>query len=124
MSALPAPSLVGHQRRADAVACAAGAVVGLAYTLSPVSAWFLAAMVLLFVWAGRGVTGRERKWLFGLMTLAVVLRLLALVVFFLVTYRVDGSFAGFIPDEPYIARRALFLRNIALSIPMMRADYI
>jgi len=85
--------------------------------------WFGVSMAVLFVCAGRGIEGRERLWLFGLLGSAIAVRLLALVVFFFLTHQVDGSFPVLIPDESYIALRSRLLRYIALDVPLAGADY-
>lgn len=104
-------------------ACAAGVLLGTFYTLSPMTVWFGLAMIALFVCAGRGLERRERVWIFGLLASALTFRLLALVIFFFVTYQVDGSFPIMIPDEEHIAMRSRLLRYIALDIPLAGADY-
>ena len=97
-----------------AVACLAGVLFGVLYTLSPMTVWFGLSMVPLFAWAGRGLGRRERSWLFVLLGAAVTFRLLALAGFFLLTRPVDGSFVllspapdgsfpALIPDEWYLA---------------------
>lgn len=105
------------------LACIAGAIIGFAYTLSPMTFWFGVAMVPLFAWAGRGLGRRERVWVFGLLGSAVVLRLLALVAFVFATRRIDGSLPALIPDEAFIAYRSSMLRYIALDVPVAEIDY-
>ena len=104
--------------------CAAGAALAVTYTLSPLTVWFTAAMVLIFGFLGRGLSGRERRWALGLLSLGLGLRLLALAGFFLFTMDADGSLAVMLPDEAYIARRSLWLRNIALGIPIATNDFV
>ena len=77
--------------------------------------WFGVVMAALFIWTGRGLEGRERTWVLGLLTSALVLRLLALAILFLVTRRVDGSVAVLIPDETYLALKAQLMRVAALG---------
>ncbi len=106
-----------------AAACAIGALLGLFFTLSPMTLWFSLAMVALFTWAGRGLGRRERVWLFGLLGTGVALRLLALAAFFFFTRQTDGSFVALIPDETHIEYRAHMLRYIALGFPI-GPDYV
>ena len=80
--------------------------------------WFGVAMVALFAWVGRGLQGRERTWVLGLLASAVVLRLFALAILFIVTWRVDGSIAVLIPDETYLALRAQLMRVTALGVEL------
>ena len=69
-------------------AIAAGVVLGATYAFSPLTVWFLAAMVPLFIWAGRGLTDRERRWVFALLAAATAFRLIAVALLFL-TYGHD-----------------------------------
>ena len=110
--------------RSAVVACAVGVIAGFAYTLSPVTIWFLLAMVVLMFVAARGSVGRERVWLLSLLSVAIGLRLLVVAAVFLSTDdAATGDFAAILPDEPYVARRALWLLNIALGVPLAPADY-
>lgn len=104
--------------------CAAGAALALTYTLSPLTVWFTAVIVLIFLFLARGLSGRERRWAVGLLSLGLALRLVALAGFFLFTFDAGRSFAVMLPDEGYIARRSLWLRNIALDIPMATSDFV
>ena len=118
-----------------AVACLAGVLFGVLYTLSPMTVWFGLSMVPLFAWAGRGLGRRERSWLFVLLGAAVTFRLLALAGFFLLTRPVDGSFVllspapdgsfpALIPDEWYLAYKGRLLRYMALGIPTESLGYL
>lgn len=98
-------------------------LAGVAYTLSPMTAWFGVGMAALFAWAGRGLGPRERRWVFGLLSVAVAARLTALIAYFFVTYRVDGSLNLLIGDESYVQFRSLWLREYALGLPMAPSDY-
>lgn len=105
-------------KRSVAAACAVGVGIGLCSALSPMVVLFGLTMVGLFVWAGNGVSGRERLWLFGLLGSGVVLRLLVLVAFFLFTRQVDGTFPVLVPDEVHHDYRARILRFAAMGIPI------
>jgi hypothetical protein len=118
-----------------AAVCAAGALIGGLYTLSPITFWFGVAMVGLFAWTGRGLEGRERTWVFALLGLAVALRLLALAIFFFLTNQgggifstitsaYDDSFPVLIPDEWYLAYRARLLRYTAIGVPLSHYEYV
>jgi hypothetical protein len=69
--------------RALVWATATGIGLGIAYVLSPVSVWFFIAITGLFIWVSRGLPDRERRWVLGTLTIAVVLRVLAIAVLFL-----------------------------------------
>src|SRR6266550_556822 len=62
---------------------AAGIIAGIVYTVSPTTFCFLLLLPLLFAWAQRGLGPRERRWVLGLLGLAVVARVIALSGFFL-----------------------------------------
>ncbi len=69
--------------RALVWATATGIGLGIAYVLSPVSVWFFIAITGLFIWVSRGLPDRERRWVLGTLTIAVVLRVLVIAVLFL-----------------------------------------
>jgi len=120
---------------------------GFLYTLSPVSVWCGAGFVGLFVWAGSGLPDRERRWLLGVLTVALGLRLLAVIGLFLVfsyapesglladpigvssreTGRMtatdgvsDGPLTSFFfdGDGRYFKYRASWIRNTWLDVPI------
>ena len=103
---------------------------GFLYTLSPVSVWCGAGFVGLFVWAGSGLPDRERRWLLGVLTVALGLRLLAVIGLFLVfSYAPESRFLTdlserfsvsffFDGDGRYLKQRAWWLRNTWLDVPI------
>ena len=101
-----------------ALATVAGMGLGVAYAASPFTLWFLIAMVGLFTWAGRGLTGRERRSVWAILSVAVALRLIAVIILFvgsdhhrMVSFFWDG-------DGIYLKNRGLWIRNIRLGIPL------
>lgn len=101
---------------------AAGAGLGIAYAASPLSVWFVVVAIGLFAWAGRGLSPRERRWVWGLMTVAVALRLLAVIGLALTSdpYHITSFFWD--GDGVYVKQRALWIRNVWLGVPVT-ADY-
>ena len=75
-------------------ATATGIGLGIAYVLSPVSVWFFIVITGLFVWVSRGLPDRERRWVLGTLTIAVVLRVLAIAVLFLGSEAADCGWAN------------------------------
>ena len=104
-------------------AVAAGVGLGLAYALSPMTVLCLPVMVLVGMWAGRGLSGRQRRWFVSLLTVAVVARLAVIGLLFL-TADPTQPFATLFGDEQFFKNRTLWLRNIGLGVPISPADAI
>ena len=105
------------------LAIAAGAVLGVLYTLSPLTVLFLACITPYWRRISRGVSGRERDWLAALLVTALALRLAAVALLFL-TADSTHPFNSFFGDEELFKSRTVWLRNIGLGIPISKADYI
>lgn len=105
------------------VAIAIGIVLGLIYTLSPLTVLSLAALVSLTWWAGRDLDAAERRWFLSAMVLGVAVRLLLVAALFLMA---DPSrpFATFFGDEEIFKTRPIWLRNAGLGVPISAADFI
>lgn len=102
---------------------AAGVALGAGYALSPLTIWFLAAMIGLFAWAGRGLTDRERRWVFGLLATAVALRLLAMALLFVMSGHHESVSFFWDGDGAYLKRRALWIRNVWLGVTVAPLDF-
>jgi hypothetical protein len=100
----------------------AGLVVGIAYTLSPLTVWFATGIVPVIWYGARGLDADERRWVTRMLIAAVSLRLLAVAGLFLVTDHSRVAFGTFFGDEEYFIERSLWLRNAALGIPLHGAD--
>jgi len=100
-----------------------GAILGVAYTLSPLTVLSLAAMTAVVAWAARDLGPRERVWFLNTVAVAVLLRLAAIAVLFLFA---DAArpYANFFGDEEVFKSRTLWLRNVGYGLPMAPADYI
>jgi len=109
--------------RALWLAVAAGAGLGLAYSLSPMTVLCLPLLAALAVWAGRGLSARERRWFVSLVTVGVVARLVVIAVLF-VTADSDRPFATLFGDEEFFKLRSVWIRNVGLAVPVSRADFI
>lgn len=105
------------------LAAVAGAIIGLVYTLSPLTVLVLAALPLLWRWAGRDLSDRERRWLTVVLCVAVAARLIAIGGLFL---SADSArpFANFFGDEEFFKRRSIWMRNIGLGVPIAGSDVI
>jgi hypothetical protein len=110
-------------RRAWIWAILAGIAGGIAYTLSPALVWFAALLPLVFIWALRGLTGRERRWVLAILIASVAVRLLILAAFFLHVDHSATPFGVLIPDEWFLKTRSLWIRDVALGIPVAPSDW-
>ncbi len=104
-------------------AVAAGAALGFAYTLSP-----LTIIACLVFWpacriAVRPLGPAERRWLLTVVLIAVALRVLAIGGLFL-TADPNIPYANFFGDEEFFKRKTTWLRNVAMGIPISTADFI
>jgi hypothetical protein len=103
---------------------AAGILVGVAYTLSPLTVWFAVAAALMVWLGGRGLDPEERRRLQIILAIAIGVRVLMVAGLFLMTDHARVPFGSFFGDEEYFLRRSMWLRNVALGIPIHRADLI
>ena len=103
---------------------AAGVVIGIVYVLSPLTLLFLVAIVPLIYFATRGLDDPDRRRVAGILVLAITLRLLAVAILFLTTDHSRVAFGTFFGDEDYFIDRSLWLRNVALGIPLHPADLV
>jgi hypothetical protein len=105
------------------MAIAAGLVLGVAYTLSPLTVLSLVVLAALLMRASRGLSATEQRWFWSLISVAVLVRLAAIAMLFL---SADESrpFASFFGDEVLYKSRTVWLRNVGQGIPMSPADVI
>lgn len=106
------------------LATLAGVVIGAAYTLSPLSVWFAVTAWVLLRCAADGLDQDERRWVTALVAAAIVLRVLPIAALFLTTNHALVPFGTFFGDEEYYIRRSIWLRNVALQLPVHNADLI
>lgn len=106
------------------LAIAAGVAVGLVFALSPLTVCFALAMIALVRWSGRGLPDVERRWIQWLLLAAIAARVVAIAGLFLATDHARIPFGSFFGDEEYFIKRSMWLRNVALGIPIHRADLI
>jgi hypothetical protein len=104
-------------------AIGAGVVLGVLYTLSPLTVLSLAAMVAAAWLAARDMSSRERAWFFSILGLAVALRLIAIAGLFL-SADPARPFASFFGDEELFKQRTIWLRNVFTGVPISPADII
>jgi len=105
-------------------AAVAGVALGVVYALSPLTVWFTVAMALVTRAAVRGLDGAERRWVLAVLLAGIVLRIAAIGGLFALTNHSQVPFGSFFGDEAYFIRRALWLRNLSLGLPIHIADMI
>lgn len=105
------------------LAVGAGILLGVIYTLSPLSVLALTGGGLLVWWVARDLTPDERRWFLWIVGIAIVLRLAAIAGLFL-TADADRPFATFFGDEELFKSRPIWIRNIGLGVPISAADFI
>jgi hypothetical protein len=101
-----------------------GLAIGVVYALSPLTAWFGVAMWALHHYATSGFEADERRWLTAILAVAVVLRVAAVAGLFVTTNHGQTPFGFFVGDEEFYIRRSIWLRNVALGVPVHSADLI
>jgi hypothetical protein len=106
------------------VAVAAGTVLGVAYTLSPLTVWAACGFAFLVWRIGEGLPEPERQRVRAILIAAILLRVVAIVGVWFTTDHARVPFASFFGDEEYFIRRATWLRNVALGVPIHSADLI
>ena len=97
------------------LAIAGGVVVGLVYTLSPLTVLCALTLVVILRWGSRGLTPRERRWFLTLVIVAIVARV-ALVAGLFLTADSRLPYATFFGDEELFKNRSIWLRNLALGL--------
>jgi hypothetical protein len=104
-------------------ALAAGAMLGAIYTLSPLTVLSLAVLAAAVIRASRGLLETEQRWFWSLLSIAILIRLLAIAGLFL---SADDTrpFASFFGDEDLYKSRTVWMRNVGQGIPMSPADVI
>lgn len=110
-------------RQVGWMACGAGMLLGVGYTLSPLTVLCLPVIVALAWWAGQALSARERQWFVALVSVAVAARL-AVVALLFVTADPGAPFATLFGDEQFFKNRSMWLRNVGLGVPISPADFI
>lgn len=114
----------GVSPRVWLAAIVTGVVIGAVYVLSPLTVWFVIAMAVILRCAIAGLEGTERRWVLALMLVAIVVRVAAVGGLFAVTNHNVVPFNSIFGDEEYFIKRSIWLRNVALGIPIHAADLI
>ena len=92
--------------------------------LSPLTVWFAVAMWAVHRYAVRGLDSREARWVTWMLVVGVGLRVAAVAWLFAHTNHAQTPYSVFFGDEEFYLRRSVWLRNVALGIPIHSADLI
>jgi hypothetical protein len=111
-------------RRLMWLAVAGGVAIGVIWTLSPMTVLFALGVVPLVRWTAHGLPPAERRRLAVLLVIAIALRVAAIAILFATADRNAGSFATLFGDEQFLELRALWVRNLALQIPISHESFI
>jgi hypothetical protein len=101
----------------------AGVLIGVLYTLSPLTIIGVAAMAALLWRVSKDLNQRERAWFLGIFGAAIAIRLAAVAALFLLADRAK-PFAVFLGDEELFKFQTLWLRNVGYQLPISPADLI
>jgi hypothetical protein len=105
-------------------ALAAGLVLGVAFTLSPLTVLVVPAFALLVSHVARRLPADERWWFVRLLAAAFLLRLAAIAVLFLAAPHDRQAVAPLFGDEAYALTRSWRIRNVLLGLPQLKYDYM
>lgn len=100
-----------------------GVLLGVVYALSPLTVLFAAAMAVVFYYSARGSSERERRWILGTLAIGVGLRVALAVTLFLLEDPRRRWLNNLIGDSIYNTQRALWLRNVAVGVPIHPEDF-
>jgi hypothetical protein len=108
--------------RRVALALPAALAIGVVYALSPMTVWFAIGIVPVVLLGTRGLEAEERRWVTAMLLAAIALRVMVVAGLFLMTDHSRVPFGTFFGDEDYFLKRSLWLRNMALGIPLHPFD--
>lgn len=114
---------IGVPRTMVWAAVGVGAILGVAYTLSPLSIWFAAGAFALLIAATRGLPEHERRAVMIIIGLALLARIVVVVALLLMSPHDSQGALMLFGDEAYAQRRALRLRLIWGRMPGSPWDY-
>jgi len=98
------------------------AVLAVGITLSPLTVIVALGIVPVVMLGRRGLEPDEQRWFTTILIVAIALRVVAVVILFLSTDHGRVPFGTLFGDEDYFIKRSLWLRNVALGLPMHPFD--
>ena len=114
---------MGLPARTWLMATLAGIGTGIVYALSPLTVWFALGMYALIRCAVHDLDHDEQRWVTILFVVAIVLRTLAVAALFVTTNHDQEPFGRFFGDEEFYLRHSIWLRNIAVGLPVHTSDF-
>jgi hypothetical protein len=101
-----------------------GALLGVLYTLSPLTVVVACGAIALTAVSGRGLPDEERRWLIAILTVAFALRVVVVAALFLVSPHNSQGAGILFGDESYALYRSWRIRDVLLGIPILKYDYL
>lgn len=101
----------------------AAVAAGLAYSVSPGGCVIAALLLAACGAATSDLNGVERRWVLGVIATAIGLRVAAIAMLALRSNSQQESFGAFFPDARYALSRSLWIRNIAIGVPVSPTSY-
>jgi hypothetical protein len=111
----PAPQIGRLPYSTVVSAATVGIGLGAAYAASPLTVWFAAVMIGVFAWAGRDLPAQDRQRIWGMLAVAVGLRLVLIAALFLMSDHNEAASFFWDGDGVHLKRRALWIRNVWLD---------
>jgi hypothetical protein len=101
----------------------AGIAIGVFYVLSPFAVWFFLVLLGCFAAVRLGLPEPERRWVVGLLSVAVALRLLAIAALFLASDHNRAASFFWDGDGVFLKQRGLWIRSVWLDVPIAPVDF-
>src|SRR5215470_5702468 len=101
-----------------------GVLLGVLYTLSPLTIAVAAGAAAMIAVSGRGLPDQERRWLVGILAIACALRVVVVAALFLVSPHNSQGAGILFGDESYALYRSWRIRDVLLGIPILKYDYL
>lgn len=99
-------------------AAAAAAVAAALWAFTPLTVACLLVLAVVWRWAGRDLSGSERRWVLGVVGTAIIARLIVLTGVFLTTDPWHEQFHSLIPDARFVIQRSLMVLHMWSGDPI------
>jgi len=102
---------------------AAGVILGVLYTLSPLSACCAVWVAGLIWWTVRGTGARERRWVASVLIAAAAIRAALVAVLPFTFAPGERTFTSYFGDAVYAIQRSIWIRNVFVGVPIAPRDF-